>query len=106
MPPFNLMKWIEDNADKLQPPVANHQFYKEQWENFVIMIVGNVPETTEEWESISPSLGPSKWTGGRPESSSRWSWEVIRMTGPITRRMVCSNRLATFRYKSCTAQTP
>jgi len=40
MPPFNLMKWIEDNADKLQPPVANHQFYKEQWENFVIMIVG------------------------------------------------------------------
>ena len=33
----------------------------------------NVPETTEEWESISPSLGLLKWTGGRPESSSRWS---------------------------------
>ena len=52
----------------------------------------NVPETTEEWESILPSLGLSKWTGGRPESSSRWSSEAIRMQGTITRRMVCSHK--------------
>ena len=52
----------------------------------------NVPETTEEWECTSPLLGPSKWTGGRPESSSRWSSEAIRMQGHITRRMVCSRK--------------
>ena len=52
----------------------------------------NVPETTEEWGYISPLLGLSKWTGGRPESSSRWNWEATRMPGPITRRMGCSRR--------------
>ena len=52
----------------------------------------NVPETTEEWVSILPLLGPSKWTGGRPESSSRWSWAAIRMLETITRRIACSHR--------------
>lgn len=40
LPPFNLSQWVQDNKDKFAPPVGNHQLYKEQWENFVVMVVG------------------------------------------------------------------
>ena len=37
--PFNLKKWIEDNRDKLKPPVGNQCIYKDA-ENFIVMVVG------------------------------------------------------------------
>jgi 3-hydroxyanthranilate 3,4-dioxygenase len=37
--PFNLNKWIEDNKDKLKPPVANKNLYEEAGD-FIVMIVG------------------------------------------------------------------
>jgi 3-hydroxyanthranilate 3,4-dioxygenase len=37
--PFNLNKWIDDNAHLLKPPVANKQLYLEN-EDFIVMIVG------------------------------------------------------------------
>ena len=40
LPPFNLQKWVENNADKFTPPIGNHQLYKEQWENLLIMVIG------------------------------------------------------------------
>jgi 3-hydroxyanthranilate 3,4-dioxygenase len=36
---FNFKKWIDDNRDKLKPPVGNIQVYKEA-ETFIIMVVG------------------------------------------------------------------
>ncbi len=37
--PFNLNKWIDDNAHLLKPPIANKQVYLEN-EDFIVMIVG------------------------------------------------------------------
>ena len=28
-PPFNINKWIEENKEKLKPPVANYMLYKD-----------------------------------------------------------------------------
>jgi 3-hydroxyanthranilate 3,4-dioxygenase len=43
--PFSLDRWIDDNADKLKPPVANQQI----WEgtDMIIMIVGGGNERTD-----------------------------------------------------------
>lgn len=38
LPPINFMKWIEDNKDKLKPPVCNQQVYEAG--DFIIMVVG------------------------------------------------------------------
>ena len=38
--PFNLQNWVKDNKDKFTPPIGNHQLYKEQWENLLIMVIG------------------------------------------------------------------
>ena len=38
--PFNLVNWIENNREQLQPPICNVQLFKGQWENFVTMVVG------------------------------------------------------------------
>ena len=38
--PFNLKAWIEANRDKLKPPIGNRQLFREQWENFIVMVVG------------------------------------------------------------------
>jgi len=38
--PFNLQKWVKENTDKFTPPIGNHQLYKEQWENLLIMVIG------------------------------------------------------------------
>jgi len=37
--PFNLNKWIEENKDKLKPPVANKNLYDESGD-YIVMIVG------------------------------------------------------------------
>ena len=36
--PFNFQKWVEDNADKLRPPVNNSLLHKEG--NMIVMVVG------------------------------------------------------------------
>ncbi|MGE0433656.1 MAG: 3-hydroxyanthranilate 3,4-dioxygenase [Planctomycetota bacterium] len=38
MPPFNLMKWIDDNRDLLKPPVGNKLVYQDT--EFIVMVVG------------------------------------------------------------------
>jgi 3-hydroxyanthranilate 3,4-dioxygenase len=37
LPPFNFYKWIDENKDKLQPPVGNFMFYHGE---FKVMVVG------------------------------------------------------------------
>lgn len=37
--PFNFNRWIEENKDKLKPPVANKNLYPEG-EDFIVMVVG------------------------------------------------------------------
>lgn len=36
--PFNFMQWIEDNRERLKPPVCNKQLY--DMGDFIIMVVG------------------------------------------------------------------
>lgn len=38
LPPINFKQWIEDNRDKLKPPVGNQVVYKDT--EFIIMVVG------------------------------------------------------------------
>ncbi len=38
MTPFNLKKWIDDNRDKLKPPVCNQELY--EMGDFIIMVIG------------------------------------------------------------------
>lgn len=38
LPPFNFKQWIDDNRDKLKPPVGNQVVYKDT--EFIIMVVG------------------------------------------------------------------
>lgn len=52
--PFNFQKWVEDNQDKLKPPVNNQLLHKEG--DMIVMVVGG-PNTrvdfhddpVEEW---------------------------------------------------------
>ncbi len=37
--PFNFLKWIEENRDKLKPPVANKNLYPLS-EDYIVMVVG------------------------------------------------------------------
>ena len=37
--PFNFNQWIEDNQDKLKPPIANKNMYP-LGEDFIVMVVG------------------------------------------------------------------
>jgi 3-hydroxyanthranilate 3,4-dioxygenase len=37
--PFNFHKWIEENKDKLKPPVANKNLYPES-DDYIVMVVG------------------------------------------------------------------
>lgn len=38
--PFNLTKWIEDNRDKLKPPVGNKNLYKDAGDYIVMIVAG------------------------------------------------------------------
>ncbi len=38
LPPFNFKQWIDDNRDKLKPPVGNQVVYTDT--EFIIMVVG------------------------------------------------------------------
>jgi 3-hydroxyanthranilate 3,4-dioxygenase len=38
--PINLESWIETNKAKLAPPIGNFQFWKGQWQNLIVMMVG------------------------------------------------------------------
>jgi len=38
LPPINFKKWIDENRDKLKPPVGNQVVYKDT--EFIIMVVG------------------------------------------------------------------
>ena len=37
--PFNLKKWIDDHRDELKPPVGNRNLYREESEDYIVMIV-------------------------------------------------------------------
>jgi 3-hydroxyanthranilate 3,4-dioxygenase len=39
MLPFNFNQWIEDNKDKLKPPIANKNMYP-LGKDFIVMVVG------------------------------------------------------------------
>ena len=38
LPPINFKKWIDENRDRLKPPVGNQIVYKDT--EFIIMVVG------------------------------------------------------------------
>ena len=38
MPPFNFMRWVDENREKLKPPVCNRTVYKDG--DFIIMAIG------------------------------------------------------------------
>ena len=37
--PFNLQKWIDDHREELKPPVGNRNLYREESEDYIVMIV-------------------------------------------------------------------
>lgn len=39
-PPFNLLKWIEDNRESLKPPVGNKNLYKDAGDYIVMVVAG------------------------------------------------------------------
>jgi len=44
---FNLHAWIDENRDRLKPPVGNVQLYKTVYKNFIIMVIGGPNERTD-----------------------------------------------------------
>jgi 3-hydroxyanthranilate 3,4-dioxygenase len=38
--PIHLDQWIEANKDSLKPPIGNRQFWKDSWQNLMVMMVG------------------------------------------------------------------
>lgn len=38
--PINLDQWIESNKDSLKPPIGNRQFWKDSWQNLIVLMVG------------------------------------------------------------------
>lgn len=38
--PINLDDWIDINGADLKPPIGNIQFWKENWQNLMVMMVG------------------------------------------------------------------
>lgn len=52
--PFNLMQWIEDNADSLQPPVSNKQIWADS--DMIVTIVGGGNERTDYHDDPLPEF--------------------------------------------------
>lgn len=44
-PPFNLMKWIDDNRDLLRPPVSNRAIWQDG--DFIVQIIGGPNTRTD-----------------------------------------------------------
>ncbi|HBF31602.1 3-hydroxyanthranilate 3,4-dioxygenase [Rhizobium sp.] len=38
--PINLDEWIDKNGADLKPPIGNRQFWKGNWQNLMVMMVG------------------------------------------------------------------
>ena len=38
--PINLDHWIEENKTALRPPIGNREFWKGEWQNLLVMMVG------------------------------------------------------------------
>jgi 3-hydroxyanthranilate 3,4-dioxygenase len=38
--PINLDDWIQENGNRLKPPIGNLQFWKNRWQNLLVMMVG------------------------------------------------------------------
>jgi 3-hydroxyanthranilate 3,4-dioxygenase len=39
-PPIHLGAWIDENKATLKPPIGNRQFWKGDWQNLLVMMVG------------------------------------------------------------------
>lgn len=46
IPPFNFMKWVDENRDKLRPPVCNQTVFADG--DFIIMAIGG-PNTRKDY---------------------------------------------------------
>ncbi len=44
---FNLKHWIDNNREKLRPPVGNVQLFKTVYKNFIVMVIGGPNERTD-----------------------------------------------------------
>jgi 3-hydroxyanthranilate 3,4-dioxygenase len=38
--PINLDHWIEENKTTVRPPIGNREFWKGEWQNLLVMMVG------------------------------------------------------------------
>ena len=52
--PFNLMNWIEDNRELLQPPVCNREVFQNS--EFIVMVVGGPNSRTDFHYDEGPEL--------------------------------------------------
>lgn len=72
-PPFNFKKWIDENRDKLKPPVGNTQVYKDA-ESFIVMVVGgpnyrkdyHYNESEEFFFQLEGDINVRIWENGGP----------------------------------------
>ena len=82
--PINLDAWIEKNKDALKPPIGNRQFWKGDWQNLMVMMVGG-PTLSDE-TSIA---GEDAW--GRPARLRRRHSSTIIGRPPVRMRRLILN---------------
>lgn len=54
LPPFNFKEWIEQNRDKLKPPVCNQELYA--GEDFIVMVVGGPNSRKDYHDDAGPEF--------------------------------------------------